>query len=78
MVAIPRKNWTPSKYSAVCSLHFTETDIERESSSSSFVEMSRAYSECSTIHFPQYLSDCVVDDSIKIYVSGYGSKLLKN
>ena len=29
MVAIPRKNWTPSKYSAVCSLHFTETDIER-------------------------------------------------
>ncbi|XP_076686226.1 uncharacterized protein LOC143378386 [Andrena cerasifolii] len=29
MVAIPRKNRTSSKYSAVCSLHFAETDIQR-------------------------------------------------
>ncbi|XP_076299890.1 uncharacterized protein LOC143218546 [Lasioglossum baleicum] len=29
MAAIPRKNWTPIKYSAVCSLHYAETDIQR-------------------------------------------------
>ncbi|XP_076281087.1 THAP domain-containing protein 1 A-like [Lasioglossum baleicum] len=29
MAAIPHKNWTLTKYSAVCSLHFAETDIQR-------------------------------------------------
>ncbi|CAH2016120.1 unnamed protein product [Acanthoscelides obtectus] len=28
-MAIARKNWTPSKYSAVCSRHFRESDIIR-------------------------------------------------
>ncbi|XP_043251504.1 uncharacterized protein LOC122396851 [Colletes gigas] len=29
IAAIPRKHWTPTKYSAVCSLHFGEDDIQR-------------------------------------------------
>lgn len=29
LAAIPRKNWTPTKYSAVCSFHFAENDIQR-------------------------------------------------
>lgn len=28
--AIPRDNWSPSKYSVVCSIHFPENDIIRE------------------------------------------------
>ncbi|XP_076686203.1 uncharacterized protein LOC143378372 [Andrena cerasifolii] len=29
VAAIPRKQWTPTKYSAVCSLHFADNDIHR-------------------------------------------------